>query len=126
MEEACRCQTATHGHEPGACPNAPTEVDGLCKPCHDDKAAAEGMGWFMALSEPLRPFFSGSRGMTKTREYYETHRVEFIVGAMLTVAASVAGLFVAGWPGVLVGLIIGLPALFLNARVKIREIERGL
>jgi hypothetical protein len=54
VDETCQCQSANHGHEPGACPNAPTEADHLCKPCHADKAAAEGMGWFMPLSEPPR------------------------------------------------------------------------
>jgi hypothetical protein len=59
VDETCQCQSTNHGHEPGACPNAPTEVDRLCKPCHDDKAAAEGMGWFTPLSEPVRAFQRG-------------------------------------------------------------------
>jgi hypothetical protein len=38
-QELCRCQSGTHGHEPGKCPNPATENDGLCKRCHDEALA---------------------------------------------------------------------------------------
>jgi len=43
MEETCQCQAGTHGHEQGACPNAATEEDRLCKQCRDMTAADEAM-----------------------------------------------------------------------------------
>ncbi len=43
MEETCQCQSGTHGHEQGACPNAATEEDRLCKQCRDMTAADEAM-----------------------------------------------------------------------------------
>jgi restriction system protein len=48
----CCCQSWAHGHQAGACQGRAITKDHLCKPCHNDKAAAEGMGWFMPLSQP--------------------------------------------------------------------------
>jgi hypothetical protein len=41
-QELCQCQAATHGHEPGKCPNPATEPDNLCKACHDATVAPSG------------------------------------------------------------------------------------
>ena len=50
-QELCQCQSGTHGHEPGKCPNPATEASGMCKRCHDeslvsDVAAPFGEGAF--------------------------------------------------------------------------------
>jgi len=34
----CQCPTETHGHKAGKCNNLATELDRLCKPCHDETA----------------------------------------------------------------------------------------
>jgi hypothetical protein len=34
-QQPCKCQSGTHGHEPGKCPNPGTEDDGYCRECHE-------------------------------------------------------------------------------------------
>jgi len=34
-QEKCQCQSSTHGHKPGNCPQ-PAVDDGLCKECNEE------------------------------------------------------------------------------------------
>lgn len=126
MNNKCRCQSEGHGHKAGACQGRAVTADHLCKPCHDDKAAAEGMGWYMPLSEPLRPFFAAPRGgITKIREYYEVHPVQLFIILALTVAGSLTGFVFPGWwAPVVASLVLGRACLYFNARTKHRDTER--
>jgi hypothetical protein len=55
----CQCQSSTHSHDSGKCANDATEIDRLCKSCHD-QAAAEGLAAIQALSEPPRIVSAGA------------------------------------------------------------------
>jgi hypothetical protein len=39
MAEKCQCQSANHGHKPGACKEKATEKSRMCKSCHEKAAA---------------------------------------------------------------------------------------
>lgn len=60
-------------------------------------------------------------------EYYERHPVFLPLVICITFASPFLGLFLAGWNGVLVGLVIGLFAFVLGLRAitKVREIQKG-
>jgi hypothetical protein len=60
-------------------------------------------------------------------EFYERHTGWTAAAIALTLASSLVGLVLAGWPGVLVGLALGAVAYFTTpyATVKVREITRG-
>jgi hypothetical protein len=49
--ELCQCQSGTHGHEPGKCPNPATEEGGMCKRCHDESLVGDVA---VPLAEPPR------------------------------------------------------------------------
>jgi hypothetical protein len=49
----CKCPSETHGHEAGKCKNLATELDRMCKPCHDSWAD-EAMPTAGLPSEPAR------------------------------------------------------------------------
>ena len=40
-QELGQCQSGTHGHEPGKCPNPATEEGGMCKRCHDESRVGD-------------------------------------------------------------------------------------
>lgn len=60
-------------------------------------------------------------------EYHERHRtlLEFIL--FITVASPFLGLVIAGWSGVVVGIVIGLATFVIGLRavIKVREIREG-
>lgn len=70
---------------------------------------------------------SSSLGWQHIRERYERHPVMLPIVLGITVGSPFLGLVVAGWMGVVVGLIIGLGtfALGLRAVTKVREIREG-
>ncbi len=60
------------------------------------------------------------------REYYERHWILLSIVLAVTVGSPFLGLFLAGWPGVVVGLIIAVITYFLGpqAVTKVREIQK--
>jgi hypothetical protein len=60
-------------------------------------------------------------------EYRERHKVLFPLVLVITVASPFLGLVLAGWLGVVVGLVIGLITFLLGLRAvtKVREIRGG-
>jgi hypothetical protein len=40
-QELGQCQSGTHGHEPGKCPNPATEEGGMFKRCHDESRVSD-------------------------------------------------------------------------------------
>jgi hypothetical protein len=60
-------------------------------------------------------------------EYYERHKVLLPFVLVITVASPFLGLVLAGWPGIVVGLVIGLATFLLGLRAvtKVREIREG-
>jgi hypothetical protein len=68
-----------------------------------------------------------SLGWQHIHEYYERHKVLLPLVLVITVASPFLGLVLAGWPGVVVGLVVGLAAFLLGLRAvtKVREIREG-
>lgn len=62
-----------------------------------------------------------------TREYYERHPVLLSVVICITLGSPFLGLVIAGWGGVIVGLIVALLAFFLgvHAITRVREVTKG-
>jgi hypothetical protein len=71
--------------------------------------------------------FAGRISWTTAREYFEKRPLSLALVALLTGGSPFVGLFLFGWPGVLVGLIVSTAAFFLGLRAitKVRDIERG-
>ena len=63
----------------------------------------------------------------KTREFWERRTAPLAATIALTVGSPFLGLLVAGWPGVVVGLIVGVVAFAVGlvALTKVRDTERG-
>ena len=61
------------------------------------------------------------------REYYEKHRVLLLLNIFIVIGSPFLGLVLAGWGGVVVGLIVGAITFFLGLRavIKVREIQEG-
>lgn len=60
-------------------------------------------------------------------EYFERHKILLPLVLVITIAAPFLGLVMAGWPGVVGGLVIGIATFFLGLRAvtKVREIRDG-
>jgi hypothetical protein len=60
-------------------------------------------------------------------EYYERHPILLLIVFAITIGSPFLGLVLAGWVGVIVGLVIGLFAFVLGLRAvtKVREIRVG-
>jgi phage FluMu protein Com len=80
-----------------------------------------------AVSGTARVTASASLAWEHHHEFYERHRGWMAFAIILTVAGSLVGLVLTGWPGVLVGLGIGAAAYLIApyATVKVRNITRG-
>jgi hypothetical protein len=63
----------------------------------------------------------------KRREFAERNKLATGALLALTVAGPIIGFFLAGFVGLLIGLVIDLIALFVGDRAvtRVREIERG-
>jgi hypothetical protein len=70
---------------------------------------------------------TASLAWTKTHEEIERHWGWLLVSLALTIAASLVGVVLAGVPGLIVGLVLGLLSfpVGLLAVTRIREIEHG-
>lgn len=68
-----------------------------------------------------------SLSWTKRREFYERKRWALAAVIAISIGGSFLGLFIAGWPGVIVGLLLSVVTYFLGplAETKVREIEKG-
>jgi len=60
-------------------------------------------------------------------EYYERHQILLLIVIGITIGSPFLGLVLAGWIGVVAGLVIGLIPFFLGLRAvtKVREIREG-
>ena len=60
-------------------------------------------------------------------EYHERHKALLAFILFITVASPFLGLVIAGWPGVIVGIVIGLTTFVIGLRaiIKVREIREG-
>ena len=69
----------------------------------------------------------GSLGWKYIHEYYERHPILLPLVLAITVGSPFLGLVLAGWLGVVVGLVIGVVAFILGLRAvtKVREIREG-
>jgi hypothetical protein len=68
-----------------------------------------------------------SIGWIKRREFYDKTPWALTTVIVITIAGPFLGLLVAGWPGVIIGLLLGAVTYFIGpyAMTKVREIERG-
>jgi len=69
---------------------------------------------------------AGVLSWTKTREYWEKRPLPLLAVVGITIGSPFLGLFVAGWIGVAVGLVVGVAAFVggLFAISRVREITR--
>lgn len=69
----------------------------------------------------------GTVKWTQVREYWEKHTVLLFVVILVTLSSPFLGLFLAGWVGVCVGLVIGLVTFFVSLRAitRVREVTHG-
>jgi hypothetical protein len=69
---------------------------------------------------------TGTLSWTKTREYWEKRPLPLIAVIVLTIGSPFLGLFLAGWAGVVVGLVISIAAFAggIFAITRVREITR--
>lgn len=70
---------------------------------------------------------AGRLGWTQTREYYEKRPILLSVVIAVTLGSPFLGLFLAGWIGVIAGLMIGIIAFFAGffAITRVREEKIG-
>jgi hypothetical protein len=63
-----------------------------------------------------------------TREYYDKHPVPLTLVIAITLGSPFLGLVLAGWAGVIIGLVVSVISLLLGffAVTKVREIREGL
>jgi len=66
----------------------------------------------------------GRLSWTKTREYWEKRPLVIILVVALTLSSPLIGLFLAGLPGVVVGLVVSVLSLILGfvAITRVREV----
>ena len=69
----------------------------------------------------------GSLSWSNVREFWEKRPFLLAIVVILTIGSPFAGLFLSGWPGVIVGLVVSVvtAGLGLLAVTKVREITRG-
>ena len=70
---------------------------------------------------------AGSLHWKRVREYYEKHSILLAISIIVTVGSPFLGLVLAGWVGVVAGLLIGVLTLIVGFRavIKVREIQEG-
>ena len=69
----------------------------------------------------------GALSWSSAREFWEKRPFILAVVVILTIGSPFAGLFLSGWPGVIVGLLVSVitAGLALLAVTKVREVTRG-
>jgi len=69
----------------------------------------------------------GSLSWSKTRHFWERRPILLVVVVTLTIGSPFAGLFLSGWPGVVVGLVVSVvtAGLGLLAVTRVQEVTRG-
>ena len=70
---------------------------------------------------------AGRLSWARTREYWENSPWPFFLMLLLTLGSPFLGLFLAGWVGVVIGLMLGAIASVVGffAVTRVRETERG-
>ena len=70
--------------------------------------------------------FKSSLSLEHRHEFYEKNQWVMFIVILVTVISSLIGLFLSGWPGVVVGLFLGFVTYYLgpSAVIKVREITR--
>ena len=98
----------------------PLNYDKPCPKCGDTRKTHD-----VVIQETAH--VSASMSWRHIHEYYERHPVLLPIVVAITVGSPFLGLLFAGWPGVIVGLVIGLGVFFLGLRAvtKVREIREG-
>jgi len=64
---------------------------------------------------------------SSVKEYYETDKKAHVSVIIITAVSPFVGLFIAGWVGVFVGVLLGVGSYFLGPKaiIKVREIRKG-
>lgn len=98
----------------------PLDYAGSCPGCGDTRKTHD-----VQLQSPLR--IHPSLGWKHIHEYYERHKILFPLLLAITITAPFLGLVLAGWLGIVAGLLISLATLYLGLRAitKVREIREG-
>jgi hypothetical protein len=93
---------------------------GPCPRCGDTRKTYD-----LHVEETLH--IAGSLHWKRVREYYEKRPVLLTVLIVVTAGAPFLGLVLAGWAGVVVGLLIGVTTFIVGFRAvtKVREIREG-
>jgi len=93
---------------------------GPCPKCGDTRKTHN-----VHIEESLQ--IHASLGWQHIHEYYERHRVLLPLVLGITVGSPFLGLVLAGWLGVVMGLVIGVVTFFVGLRAvtKVREIREG-
>lgn len=68
---------------------------------------------------------SATARLQSVREFYEKNTTALILSIIITVISSFLGLFIIGWIGVIVGLVLGAISFWVGLRAitKVREIR---
>ena len=93
---------------------------GPCPKCGDTRKT-----FAVSLHGVIKPHASLS--WKHTHEFYEKHKIFLPVVIGISLVSPFLGLVLAGWWGVIVGLLIGIATFFLGllAVTKVREIREG-
>jgi len=103
-----------------ACGEAlPLNFVGPCPKCGDTRKTQD-----KNIEGTLR--FSGSLGWQRTHEYYERHPILLPLVLAISIGSPFLGLILAGWIGVVVGLVIAVVTFILGLRAvtNVREIRQ--
>jgi hypothetical protein len=67
-----------------------------------------------------------SLSLESRREFYKKNPVVILVVIAITLASSLLGLVLTGWPGIAIGLVLGSLSYYIGpfAVIKVREINR--
>lgn len=111
----------THSSRCSGC-GQPLVLDhlGSCPSCGDTRKTHE-------VSIHVAAKGRASLGWRHVREYYKKHTLLLSLVIGITIGAPFLGLVLAGWDGVVVGVIVGVGTFLLGlcAVTKIREIREG-
>lgn len=98
------------------------DFKGPCPECGGvDKEIIATVGTAIEIDEAI------SVSWTKTRIYFEKNKPLLTITIILIIASPFVGLFLGGFPGVMIGLALGAICLGVGvyAVTKVRDIERG-
>lgn len=68
--------------------------------------------------------FHGKLNVEHWHEYYQKNHRALVVGIAFTVGSSIVGIYFSGLVGFLIGLIIGLIALWVVPSLRIKVVEK--